>query len=369
MPESRKLAILLKASKDIVQEKSLEKLLKKISDLSKEILEVDRCSLFLKDERKKVLWTVVAHGVDRIEVPWDKGIVGYVFQTGKPEIVLDPYKDKRFNKEVDKKTGYRTKNILAVPLFNKKGEVIGVFQAINKLKGIFTEEDLEILTLLGGYAAAAIENNLLYQQLEEAQKEIIKRLSFAAECKDKETKNHILRVGFFSKFIAKKLGFSEEDQEILFLTSQMHDIGKLGIPDSILLKPGRLTDEEFETMKKHTIIGYNLLKGSDNKLLKTAALIALEHHEKMDGSGYPYGKKGDEISIEARIVTVVDIFDALTSKRPYKDPWPIEKVIKVLKEDRDNGKLDPEVVNIVINNVDEFMKIKKELPDDEEITF
>ena len=360
-----KLKLLLQAAERITREQSLNTLLMILSDLAREILDVDRCSLFLADKNKKTLWTIVAHGVDKIEVPWDKGIVGSVFHRGVAEIVPDAYSDPRFNKEVDKKTGYRTRNILAVPLYNKKGEVIGVFQAINKLTGNFSQEDIEILTLLGGYAASAIENFQLYAELKKAHKEAIFRLSYAAEYKDKETKNHILRTGIFAREIVKEMGFSDEECEIIFLAVQMHDIGKIGIPDKILLKPGPLTSEEWEIMKKHTIIGYNILKDSNSKMLQVAALVALEHHEKMDGSGYPYGKVGEQISFYGRLAAVVDIFDALTSKRPYKKPWPIDQVVALFRHEVQSGRLDGEIVEILLKKVDDFLEIKRNFPDEE----
>jgi HD-GYP domain-containing protein (c-di-GMP phosphodiesterase class II) len=359
-----KLRLLLKTAEKITREQSLEKLLVMLSDLAKEILEVDRCSLFLADPSKKTLWTIFAHGVDRIEVPWDSGIVGAVFLSGRPEIVNDAYSDSRFNKEVDKKTGYRTRNILAVPLFDKKGNILGVFQAINKLDGNFTYDDLEVFTLIGGYAASAIENFNLYSELKSAYRETVFKLSHAIEYKDKETKNHVLRTGIYAREIAKQLGVSEDECEVIFLAVQMHDVGKIGIPDRILLKPGPLTDEEWKIMREHPIIGYEILKGSESKILKVASIVALEHHEKLDGSGYPYGKKEDEISFYGKLAAVVDIFDAVTSKRPYRRrEWTEEEVRSFFEAEVREGRLDRDIVKVLLENITNFLRIKRKLPD------
>ncbi len=362
MVAKSKFELLLEAAQRIGSDVPVDELLIYLSDVARDLLEVDRCSLFLADAKKRVLWTKVAHGVDRIEVPWDKGIVGWVFQHKEPLIVQDAYADPRFNPEVDKKTGYHTKNILAVPLKNRLGEVIGVYQAINKLTGEFSEEDLKVFTLIGAYAASAIENSMLYHKLRKAYEETIIRLAYAAEYKDAGTKNHIVRTGIFARVIGEGLGLSKEECEKLFLAVPMHDIGKIGVPDSILLKPGKLTEEEWKIMKMHPVIGYNILKDSENDLLQVAALVSLEHHENVDGSGYPYGKKEKDLSIYGMVAAVVDVFDALTSARPYKDPWPVEKVIKLFKEEK-GRKFQPEIADVLLDKIEELIKIKRDLPD------
>ncbi len=353
---------LLSSASLIAREKNPSVLVPLLADLARELLEADRCSLFLYDKEKRTLYTLLAHGEARIEVPSDKGIVGHVFLSGEPLLIRSAYEDPRFNPEVDRQTGYRTKNILAVPLFDGKGGVMGVFEVINKLYGDFTQEDMELLELLAGYAGSAVENAMLYERIRQAYEETINRLSFAAEYKDPETYNHIVRIGLMAELMAKKLGLEEEYCYHIKLSAPMHDIGKIGIPDAILLKKGKLEGEEWEIMKRHTIIGYEILKDSESELLQMAARIALEHHEKYDGTGYPFGKKGEDIYLPARITAVADVFDALTSERPYKPAWSVEETIKYI-QNLSGTHFDPRLVSLLVENLQEFVKIKEEYAD------
>jgi len=193
------------------------------------------------------------------------------------------------------------------------------------------------------------------------EKETLDLLGRASDYRDQETGAHILRVSKYSLLLSKALGQSREIQDLLYYASPLHDIGKMGIPDRILLKPGKLIDEEFEIIKTHTTLGYEILKNFSSKYLKAGAVIALSHHEKFDGSGYPKGLKGTEIPIFGRIVSLADVFDALTSKRPYKDPWPIEKIVDYIRQEK--GKhFDPNLVDLFSYNfskVEEILKNNK----------
>jgi putative two-component system response regulator len=170
------------------------------------------------------------------------------------------------------------------------------------------------------------------REIVDRERETVLRLSKAAEYRDPETGAHIVRMAHYSRLIAQGLGLSEEDQQLLLEAAPMHDIGKVGIADNILLKPGRLTEEEFEVMKQHAEFGFELLSGSSSKLLQAGAEIAKGHHEKFDGSGYPLGIKGEDIPIFSRIVAVADVFDALTSERPYKKAWEVADAVDFLKK-------------------------------------
>ncbi|MEN3027715.1 MAG: HD domain-containing phosphohydrolase [Aquificaceae bacterium] len=359
---SDKLKKLLSSASIIAKEREAEKLIPVLANLAREILEVDRCSLFLYDRVKGTLYTLVAHGGVRIEVPANAGIVGAAFTSGEPLLIPDAYADPRFNREVDRSTGYRTRNILAIPLIDSKGKVMGVFQAINKLSGAFGQEDVEMLELLATYAGNSLEAGMLYERIKSAYQETVMRLSHAAEYKDPDTYNHIVRIGLMSSLMAQKLGYEEEYCYNLQLAAPMHDIGKIGIPDAILLKKGKLEGEEWEIMKRHTIIGYEILKDSESELLQMAARISLEHHEKWDGTGYPYGKKGKEICIEARITAIADVFDALTSERPYKPAWSVEQAQEYMLNL--SGKhFDPELLKLFFDSLEDVMIIKKEYSD------
>lgn len=199
----------------------------------------------------------------------------------------------------------------------------------------------------------------------ERERETVIRLSKAADSRDPETGAHIQRMSQYCKLIAANLGMSEADQELLLEAAPMHDIGKVGVPDHVLLKPGRLDFEEFEIMKRHSLMGYDILNGSHSTMLQAAAQIALGHHEKYDGSGYPYGVKGEDIPIFARICAVADVFDALTSERPYKKAWEDEKAIALLKDGK-GSHFDPACVDAFFKDWDAVQEIRNRFKDEED---
>jgi putative two-component system response regulator len=195
------------------------------------------------------------------------------------------------------------------------------------------------------------------QELEDSRLEIIKRLGRAAEYKDNETGNHILRMSHFAQMLAKAVGLSQEQTDNILLAAPMHDIGKIGIPDSILLKPGKLEPDEWAIMQTHVTIGADLLAGTDIPLLEMARNIALSHHEKWDGSGYPRGLSGKAIPIEGRICAICDVFDALTSERPYKQAWPVEEAVAFLRQQKGQH-FDPQLVDLFETILDEVLSYR-----------
>jgi len=194
------------------------------------------------------------------------------------------------------------------------------------------------------------------------ERETLIRLAKAGEYRDEETGNHVLRMARYSRLIADALGLSRDEGRAIAIAAPMHDIGKIGIPDAILLKPGRHTPEEFETMKRHTLIGYEILKESPSKYLQMGATIALGHHERYDGSGYPHGLRGEEIPLPARIVAVADVFDALTSVRPYKQAWPVQDALAYLRKQR-GSHFDPRCVDGFLSQFSRAMDVFQELSD------
>ncbi|MBL8398999.1 MAG: response regulator [Candidatus Accumulibacter sp.] len=189
------------------------------------------------------------------------------------------------------------------------------------------------------------------------EQELLVRMSRAAEFRDPETGAHIQRMAHLSRLIATKLGLPQEEQDLIFKAAPMHDIGKIGIPDSILLKPGRLTAEEYAVMKGHAQLGFQLLDGSESKVLQMGALIAYSHHEKFDGTGYPRALAGEAIPLCGRIVAVADVFDALVSERPYKRAWPYEKAFAFLDKGA-NTHFDGACVEVCLRHQDEILAIR-----------
>lgn len=194
-------------------------------------------------------------------------------------------------------------------------------------------------------------------ELQATRLEIIRRLGRAAEYKDNETGLHVIRMSHYSRLIAQAAGMNKDDVELLFNAAPMHDVGKIGIPDHILRKPGKLDPEEWEMMKRHVKIGARIIGKHSSELLETARIVALTHHEKWNGTGYPRSLSGEQIPITGRIVAIADVFDALTSVRPYKEAWPIEKALAYIKEEQ--GKhFDPTLVDCFLTVFPEILKVK-----------
>lgn len=345
--KSDPLVSLVKISRSITALTDIDELLRVIAEETKNAISADRCTVFLWDKDTDELWSKVALGLDssqEIRFPADKGLAGYVVKSGETLNIVEAYDDSRFNPEVDKKTGYRTKTILCMPIVNNNQEIIGAFQVINKIDGVFTKNDEDLLIAIGGSASIALENAQLFDkqlQMYHEQKllfeSFIDTLATSIDARDKITAGHSTRVRQYSTLLAQEMNMEPKDISLLEKAALLHDIGKIGIRDSVLQKDGKLTDEEYKHIQEHVRITHNILNkiymSSDFRIITE---MACSHHEKWDGSGYYRHLKGEEITLGGRILAVADVFDAITSKRHYRDKMPIVNVIDILKKGADS---------------------------------
>lgn len=296
----------------------------------------------------------------------ESSLAGFAAVHGRPLRIDDAYAlpanaPYRFDGKYDQSTGYRTHSLLVIPLMDPDGKAVGVLQLINHCatpgrSSTFRSRDQQIAMALASMAAVSVRNAKLNEALRTSHLDTIMRLSTAAEFRDDDTGQHIRRVSMYCETVARTLGHSHEFTQLMLFAAPMHDIGKLAIPDAILKKPGRLTDEERGIMQTHTVKGAQLLRGSDSALLKAAEKIAIAHHEKWDGTGYPFGLVGDAANLEGRICAIADVFDALTSKRCYKAAGGLDESFDIVVKDA--GKhFDPEVARAFVNARDEIEAI------------
>lgn len=339
--QSDPLVSLVKISRSITALTDIDELLKVIAEETKNAMQADRCTVYLWDKDSDELWSKVALGIDEskeIRFPADKGLAGYVVQSGETLNIIDAYKDSRFNPEVDKRTGYRTKTILCMPITNNNKEIIGAIQVLNKIGGVFTANDEDLLVAIGGSASIALENAQLFDKMLQMYHEqklmfdsFIDTLAMSIDARDKITAGHSARVRMYSILLAQAIGMNAKDIGLLAKAATLHDIGKIGIRDSVLQKEGKLTDEEYKHIQEHVRITHNILNriymSQDFRIITE---MACSHHEKWDGTGYCRHLKGEEITLGGRILAVADVFDAITSKRHYRDKMPIVNVIDIL---------------------------------------
>ncbi len=315
------LDLLCEVGKKVGSVPKIEKLVKNITEMTQQTLKAEASSILLFDDGEKELLFEVAEGkagktLKQIRLSPQSGIAGWVARCGKPLIVNNVTTDQRFDRSIDEITGFITRSILCVPLVVHR-KVVGVIEVLNKLDGSdFNARDLETLISVASTAAMAIENTKLNQTVLEAYKGTIKALAAAIDAKDHYTRGHSQRVMEYAILGGKSLSFSQDALEVLEYASILHDIGKIGIADSILTKPEALTYQEWKMIIKHPQIGADILK--DIPFLEEARRLILHHHEMYDGNGYPAGLKYDEIPLGARLLAVADAFDTMTTDRAYR---------------------------------------------------
>ena len=358
---------LVKIGRSITALTDINILLKVIAEETKNAMQADRCTVFIYDKEKDEIWSKVALGMDSQEIrfPASKGLAGYVVKTGETLNIADAYNDLRFNKDVDLKTGYKTKTILCMPIKNNNQEIIGAFQVLNKANGTFTKNDEDLLIAIGGSASIALENAQLFEQqkqLYREQKELfesfINTLASSIDARDKITAGHSQRVKLYAMLLADALKLDDKTKELIEKAAILHDIGKIGIRDSVLQKEGKLTPEEYSHIQEHVRITHNILDNiSMSKDFRIITEIACSHHEKYDGSGYYRHLKGEDIPYGGRILAVADVFDAITSRRHYRDKMPIINVINILIKDSGTH-FDKNLVDVFLQiSVDKIIKV------------
>ncbi len=328
----------------------LKPFLKDIEKGLKDLLECDAVSVLTYDQKENILRFLVTSGgrsgsIESIPVPM-KSIAGTVFIENKTMLFNDLLKDPRHFKGTDKKLKYVTRNIVASPIYTQ-GKEIGVIEALNKNNGNFSQEDADILDAFSKAIGFKMENILSYEEMSNSFKSIILAMATAIDKRDNYTHMHSENVKFYSLEIGREYGLNEKELERLEISALLHDFGKVGIPDKVLLKQGKLTEEEFRIIQSHPTIGGNLLKNIEMMPQEVIDGVVC-HHEKYNGKGYPRGLKDGEIPLFGRIIAVADVYDALTTARPYKDPWPKSKVLKILIEEK-NMAFDARVVEAFLS--------------------
>jgi len=345
---------LLTVAKEITQLDNLHSLLEKIMNSAKKVMYADASSLFLLDPATNELYIESVQGevgeqISRIRLPIGKGIAGWVAQKGVPQLVPDAYQDSRFNPDFDKKTGYRTKSVVCVPL-EYKNKVTGVIQIINSLnKESFEEEDMEYIIALAGQAAVAIENARLLQTNKEMFQNVVMALVKMIDSRYKFFAGHSVRVANYASLTARVMGLTGETLERIQITGFLHDIGRLQIPEAVLAKPAALTPQELQVIRMQPVFGAKIVQSI--KQLDYAVPAIMFHMEHFNGKGYPKGLSGEQIPLFARIIGLCSAFDAMCSERPYRKPMDMAAARGKIAS-LSGGQFDPNVVKAFLGAFD-----------------
>ncbi|HUQ16543.1 MAG TPA: HD domain-containing phosphohydrolase, partial [Candidatus Saccharimonadales bacterium] len=300
-----KLATLLQVTRRLMTVTDLDALLRIIAEATTEMVDAERATIYIVDADRDEYWSKVALGVGTGEIrfPLGVGIAGTVARTGETINIADPYADNRFNPENDRRTGFRTHNLLTMPMTAHDGQIIGVFQAVNKRSGVFTGEDEATLGSLAALAAVAVENAQLVNGQRQLWRSLIETLARTVDARDQQTAGHSKRVTRYALVIGGAMGLDAQALEALEAAALLHDYGKIAVRDRFLQKPGKLDDAEFAYMKAHVEKTREFLAHlAFPRELRDVPTIAAQHHERMDGHGYPLGLSADQIVPGARIV-------------------------------------------------------------------
>lgn len=344
----RELFVLTEISREMSSTLDPENLLNLIVGRATEVIGAKRGSLMLIDPDSGDLSVKVAKGWDRRiaqknRVKVGQGVAGWVAKEGKPLLNVDLARDPRFKRQVGQR--YESESFLCVPLIDKNG-VIGVLNVNEKVsEGMFNEDDLELLSILANQAATTIENANLYKNLQVVYLGTVTTLAATIDAKSHYTREHSERVTRYAVTLARNLNLPAKEVETIGLAGKLHDIGKIGIPDHILGKPSRLSEQEWKEVKAHPGRGANMLMPLE--FLREIVPLVRHHHERYDGNGYPDGLKGKKIELGARIIAVADTFEAMTSERPYRSAFNVEEAKALIKVNA-GTQFDPQIAKTFI---------------------
>lgn len=333
----QELMCLLEAFKQLNSNIELEEVFQDILLQTVQVVGAEAGTLWVLNKEQEVIEAVASHGpsaeaILHIKMRKDEGIVGKVIMTGQPHLIENVALDSSWANRVDHSSGFVTKSMITVPLA-VKGVVLGALQLLNKQKrAFFSEQDITLSVALANQSALALQNSQMYNELYRMFLSMIRTLAKVLDARDPYTAGHSERVAKYSVLIAERLGLDSHNCNELYKAALLHDIGKIGIPDEILRKPSKLTHDEFEAIKQHTVIGADILSNMEPKsAMADAILTARSHHERMDGTGYPDRLAGNDIPLFARIVGVADAFDAMTTTRSYSKGLSFQQAVLELE--------------------------------------
>ncbi len=330
--EAIQLKSLLRITRAISHVRDLHSLITLLASETSKVLDVERSTVFLHSSKTDELWSYVAEGEsEEIRFSASHGIAGSVFRSEKTLVLNDVSKDQRFNQAIDKTTGFITRNMITAPIINPSRVCIGVFQVINKRDDNFTTKDVHFLEIVSSETAVTIENVRLLESRKRMFEGLIKALTVSIEARDPLTAGHSFDVTFLSGKIADYMNIDCDIKEAIYYAALLHDYGKIAVPDSILKKPGVLSEDETAILRKHVHHTKIILSSIEFEgKLEQVSVFASQHHERVDGKGYPDGLKGDEISIGGKIIAVADGVEALTAKRHYREPYSMKRTLNLL---------------------------------------
>ena len=368
---NKKMSDFLETSQNLIAELNFNTLFQTIITKTTRLMEAERTSLYIIDWERNEIWTKVAENVDDIRLPMGKGISGRVAETGEIINVEEASKLPFFRPEFDIQNNFHTGSVLCMPVYNRKKERIGVLQVINKKNSLsFNQNDEMILRAITSHVGIAFENSFLLDEIRLSFESSIQTLSATVDARHPLTAGHSQRVTEYSLLIAREMNLDDEALKTIKYAALLHDIGKIGIRDEILLKKGPFTPEELAEMNTHPVRTRKILENFHfPKALVCVPVIASQHHEKVNGRGYPEGLTGNELSVSSKILAVADVFDALTSLRDYPkycddkklgyNALPLPKVIEILKTESGTH-FDPDVVKALLRCLPQVLALYRE---------